>query len=272
MNYHSVDAYFSEVLRHLEASAHAAGYNVLLRHTEREGGNQGAAISAWLNKNIDGLIFNSPVVTDDFYEQTQKLDCPCVFLHINDTAGKGDIIRVNDLEASENATRYLIELGHQRIACIAGCTYEYQTASHRRVGYEKALQAAGLSIREEYFQCTEYSIQESYYKFKTLMGLPDPPTALITYSDLLAIGAIRAAADMGLSIPGDISIIGYDDIELASYSVPRLTTIYQDKQQIGELAVHQILKHIQNPELPSEEIILPTRLVIRESTGSAANR
>jgi LacI family transcriptional regulator len=272
MNYHSVDAYFSEVLRSLEATANAAGYNVMLRHTERDGENQNTAISAWFNHNIDGLVFNSPVVTDGFYEQTKKLDCPCVFLHIKDPVCQGDIIRVNDLEASEAATRYLIELGHERIACIAGCTYEYHTAHERRAGYEKALRDAGLPIREAYFQCTQYSIQESYNGVKSLMGLNDPPTALFTYSDLLAIGAIRAAADLGLSIPGDISIIGYDDIELAAFSVPRLTTIYQDKMYIGELAVRQILKHIQDPNLPPEEIILPTRLVIRESTGPVKNR
>jgi LacI family transcriptional regulator len=267
MNFYSVDAYFSEVLSSLELSAHTAGYNVLLRHTERYGENQAKAISAWRNKNIDGLVINSPYVTDDFYEQIQKLGCPYVILHINDPECKGDIIRVNDLEASEEATRYLIGLGHQRIACIAGCTLEYQTASQRRDGYEKALKEAGLTIREDFFQCTEYSIQESYNKFKVLMDLPEPPTALVTYSDLLAIGAMRAAADLGLSIPGDISIIGYDDIELASFSIPRLTTIYQNKKQIGELAVHLILNRLQDPGLPREEIVLPAQLVIRDSAG-----
>jgi LacI family transcriptional regulator len=104
------------------------------------------------------------------------------------------------------------------------------------------------------------------------MNLPHPPTAVLTYSDLLAVGAMRAAADLGISIPGDVSIIGYDDIELASFSIPRLTTIYQDKGQMGELAVSQILKHIQDPELTREEIILPAKLVIRESTGPVKNR
>jgi LacI family transcriptional regulator len=83
---------------------------------------------------------------------------------------------------------------------------------------------------------------------------------------------MRAAADLGLCIPDDVSIIGYDDIELASFSIPRLTTIYQDKKLIGELAVSQILKHILNPDLSREEIVLPAHLVIRESTGPAKNK
>jgi LacI family transcriptional regulator len=272
MNFYSIDAYFSEVLSNLEARAYAAGYNVLLRHTADFGEEQGAAISSWRNKNLDGLIINSPYVTPDFYDQIVQLGCPCVILHIHDPACPCDIIRSNDLEVTDEATRYLIELGHQRIACIAGCAMEYQTASQRRTGYEKALQQAGIPFREDYFRCSEYSIRESYNLARAMLGQPKSPTAILTYSDLLAIGVIRAATDLGLSIPGDISIIGYDDIELASFSVPRLTTIYQDKKQIGELAVSQILKHIQDPDLPSEEIVLSSRLVIRESTGPAKNR
>ena len=101
------------------------------------------------------------------------------------------------------------------------------------------------------------------------MKLRHPPTAIFTYSDLLAIGAMRAAQDLGISIPSDLSIIGFDDISLASYTNPRLTTIHQDKQEIGELAVKQLLKRIQSPELPAERILLPTQLVIRESTAPA---
>jgi LacI family transcriptional regulator len=267
MNFYSVDAYFSEVLSSLEASAFEAGYGVVLRHTADYGEAQGAAISAWRNKQLDGLIINSPYVTGDFYEQIIQLGCPCVILHIHDPACPCDIIRGNDLEVTEEATRYLIGLGHERIACIAGCAMEYQTASQRRSGYESALQQAGLPLRQDYFRCSEYSIQESYTLARGLLEKPEAPTALLTYSDLLALGVLRAAADLGLSVPGDVSVIGYDDVELASFSIPRLTTIYQDKQRLGELAVQQILKRIQDPNLPREEIVLPARLIIRESTG-----
>ena len=267
MNFYSVDAYFSEVLSSLEASAFEAGYGVLLRHTADYGEDQGAAIRDWHNKKLDGLIINSPYVTGDFYEQIMQLGCPCVILHIHDPACPCDIIRGNDLEVTEEATRYLIGLGHQRIACIAGCAMEYQTASQRHSGYERALHQAGLPMREDYFRCSEYSIQESYNQARDLLGKSEAPTALLTYSDLLAIGVLRAAADLGLDVPGDVSVIGFDDVELASFSVPRLTTIYQDKQLMGELAVQQVLNRIQDPTLPREEIVLPARLVIRESTG-----
>lgn len=267
LNYHSVDAYFSEVLCSLESAAHDADYHVMLRHTEREGENQGAAIEAWLNRKIDGLIVNSPYLTEGFYDLIHKLSCPVVFLHFNDPTYEVDTICNDDWAAGYEATRHLIELGHTRIGCIAGCAFEYHSAWQRRIGYQKALAEAGLAPREEYFDCTFYAMEEGYQLFKKMRNLPEPPTAFITYSDQLAIGVIRAAADMGLTVPGDISVVGFDDIELASFVTPRLTTIYQDKALIGEIAVKLILKRLEDPARPLERIVLPARLVIRESTG-----
>lgn len=269
LNYTSVDNYFSEVLVSIETTAFAAGYNVLQRHTERDGEHVEEAISSWQNKNVDGLIFNTPVITEEFKNLARNIMCPCVFLHINDPEIKGDLLRVNDLEISQEAVRYLISLGHKRIALIAGNAFEYHTAAERQTGYENALKEAGLPVRKEYISFSDYGIQDGYKEFTRLMSLPEPPTAIFTCSDMLAMGGIRAASDMGLSIPSDVSIIGFDDIELASYCTPRLTTIHQDKKMLGQVAVEQILKHIHSPELPNEQIVLPTRLVVRESTAPA---
>ncbi len=268
-NYYSVDDYFSEVLRSLEAEASSAGYNVLLRHTEPESEDQALAVQNWINQNVDGFIFNSPMITPEFQEQVNKLNCPCVLLHIKNPDCKCDVIRVNDEEISKTAVQYLIDLGHQRIACIAGITYEFHTASDRKQGYEKALQMVSIPVRNEYFITTDYSIQEGYDSFIELMKLPERPTAIFTYSDQLALGALRAAADLGLSVPQDVSIMGFDDIKMASFCTPRLTTLFQDKDITGKMAIRQILKHIQNPELPPEIIEVPSRLIIRESTGPA---
>ena len=267
LNYYSIDMYFAEVLTSLEAAAYQAGYDVMLRHTEPDGENQGDAISAWINKNIDGLIINSPLIDDEFYELIDRVNCPCVLMHIDDDRFKGDIIRGNDMQASEEAVKYLIHLGHERIACISGIAYPYHTASYRRMGYEKALKEAGFLVREEYIIHTDYYIDEGYDAFKTLMALPEPPTAIFTYYDLLAVGALRAASDMGIRVPEDVSIMGYDDILLAKYTTPRLTSIDQNKQRIGEMAIQLIIDRIQDNSLPPRHIVLPMNLVVRESTG-----
>jgi LacI family transcriptional regulator len=267
LNYYTVDDYFSEILSSLETAAFNAGYNVLLRHPLHDDQKKESDLNHWINHNIDGLIINSPEVDDEYYALLKNINCPCVILHINDKDCSCDTIQINDFEISKEAVQYLIQLGHKRIACISGYTNEKHTASKRRLGYEAALSEAGLSILPEYQANTDYGIEEGYQQCLNLMKLKQPPTAIFTYSDLLAIGAMRAASDLGLTIPGDLSIIGFDDITLASYTTPRLTTIHQDKDQIGVLAVKQLLNRINEPDLPPQKILLPTRLVIRESTG-----
>lgn len=267
LNYYTVDDYFAEILSSLETTAFNAGYNVLLRHPLHDDQRKESDLNYWINQNIDGLIINSPEVDDEYYALLKNINCPCVILHINDLDCSCDTIQINDFEISKEAVQYLIQQGHRRIACIAGYTNDKHTASKRRLGYEAALREAGISILPEFLANTDYGIEEGYQQCLNLMKLPHPPTAIFTYSDLLAIGVMRAANDLGLTIPGDLSIIGFDDIALASYTTPRLTTIHQDKDKIGKLAVKQLLKRIQAPDLPPEQIILPTRLVIRESTG-----
>jgi len=267
LNYYTVDDYFAEILSSLETEAFNAGYNVLLRHPVHDDQKTNSDLNTWINRNIDGLIINSPEVDDEYYTLLKSINCPCVILHINDMDCTCDTIQINDFEISQQAIQYLIQLGHTRIACISGYTNDKHTASKRRLGYEEALHKAGIPIHPEYLVNTDYGIEEGYQQCLALMKLPNPPTAIFTYSDLLAIGAMRAAKDLNISIPETLSIIGFDDIALASYTNPRLTTIHQDKKQIGELAVKQLLKRIQNPELPPEQIKLSTRLVFRESTG-----
>jgi DNA-binding LacI/PurR family transcriptional regulator len=135
------------------------------------------------------------------------------------------------------------------------------------LGYQQALDELGLKMPDGYHALSDYSMQQGYEIATRMRSLTKPPTAFITYSDQIALGVLRAAADMGLTVPGDVSIIGFDDIGLASFTVPRLTTVYQDKQKIGEAAFSLIRKRLEKPDRPLENVVLPTRLMIRESTS-----
>lgn len=269
INISNVDPFFSAVLYGLERAANAEGYGVLLGNSEFNSERQEANIDLMIEKGIDGLIVTSPIVTDGFYDQLRKLTIPCLMLHFFDETLPVDFIHPDDLTAAYEVVSYLLDLNHRRIACIAGYAYPQHSAYQRRKGYRKALQERGLPLREDYFIVTDYSTQQGYEAFKKLRALPDPPTAFFTYSDQLAMGAARAAADLGLSVPGDVSITGFDDLELASYTIPRLTTIYQEKTSLGQLAFERILSRINHPSLPPERTILPTRLIVRESCGPA---
>jgi len=267
INLSSIDPYFSEVLLGIERVANAQGYAVLMEHSGYDERQQMVNLNLLLENGVDGVIINSPMVTDEFYALLRKLTIPCVMLQFYDETLPVDFIHTDDLNAAYQATAYLLDLNHTRVACIAGWANPEHSAYQRRAGYQKALLERGLPIRKDYFVVSQYSIEEGYNYFKQLRALPESPTALITYSDLLALGVLRAAADMGLSVPGDVSVIGFDDIELASYTVPRLTTVYQEKAVMGQMAFERLHQRIQNPGLPLERKVLPTHLVVRESCG-----
>lgn len=272
INISSIDPFFSEVLNGLERSANASGYGVLLRHSEFSNQVQMDNLDLLIRKNIDGLIINSPIMSDAFTEAIRKLKCPCLLLQYYDENLPVDYIHTDDMTAAYETTSYLIALGHTRIACIAGFAYPQHSAFHRRAGYEKALKEHNIPVNHKYFVTTHYTIQEGFDQFNHLRSLNKPPTAFITYSDLLALGAVRAATDNGYSIPEDISIIGFDDIEISSFTVPRLTTVFQEKSLMGQLAFERIRGRISDPTLLPERKILPARLVIRESCGPARHK
>ena len=222
-----------------------------------------------MNNNIDGLIINSPIVNDNFYEMIRQFDRPCVLLQFYDESLKTDFIHTDDFMAAYEDSLYLIGLNHRHIACIGAHTYPQSMAYFRKLGYEKALADSGIPVIPDYYSESNFSMEDGYQIFKKFRSLPVPPTAMISYSDQLALGAMRAAVDMGLSIPKDVSIIGYDDINLASYVVPRLTTVFQEKTKLGQMAFERILNRISDPTLPVERKILQSSLVIRESCEPA---
>ncbi len=267
MNISSIDPFFSEVLFGLDRAAGAAGYAILERNSEFNHEVQMNNLGLLLQKNVDGLIINSPIMTAEFMGVLNKIKCPCLFLQYFDPDLPFDFIHTDDFQAAYNAANHLIALGHRRIACIAGFAYPQHSAYQRRSGYEQALKDNDLTVDKTYFIPTQYALQEGYDAFNKLMALKRKPSAILTYSDSLALGAVRAAADAGLTVPGDVSLVGFDDIEISSFTVPRLTTIAQEKSLMGQLAFERIRARIADSTLPTERQVLPARLVVRESTG-----
>jgi LacI family transcriptional regulator len=142
-------------------------------------------------------------------------------------------------------------------------------AEDRLQPYQESLRAAGLPVDQELIIKCGPTIEDGYQAARQLLKLPARPTALIAINDLLAIGALRAAADLGLHIPTDLSLVGFDGIHMSKYLVPRLTTVAKDSIGVGQEAVKQLLARINDPDLPRQKISIPTRLTIRESTGPA---
>lgn len=192
-----------------------------------------------------------------------------------------DCVASNYEAATREAIAYLLSLQHRRIGLIYGVRsprdtlrtadlqVDFAGGGDRLQTYRDCLQGAGLSVDPALIITCGATIEDSYQAALQLLKLPVRPTALLVVNDLLAIGALRAAGDLQLCVPADLSVIGYDDIPLASYLVPRLTTSSKDMVRVGREAVKLLLARIRDPDRPHQRVDVQARFIIRESTGPA---
>jgi DNA-binding LacI/PurR family transcriptional regulator len=163
---------------------------------------------------------------------------------------------------------HLLSLQHRRIGFIYGVAAP-ELGADRLQPYQESLKAAGLPVDKDLLVECGLTIEDGYQAARQLLEQPSRPTALLAINDLLAIGALRAAGDLGLRVPDDLSIAGYDDIPMAKYLMPRLTTASKEAARLGREAARLLLARLRDPDRPRQEISIPSRLIIRESIGPA---
>jgi LacI family transcriptional regulator len=215
---------------------------------------------------LDGILVQSGQTGDQLIERLANSNIPLVIagrpFHCNDV----NYIDVDNINAAYNATSHLILLGYKRIGMIAGPT-NTTVGLDRREGYVKALIERGRNFDESLFIEGDFTEESGYYAMKRM--LDDKPDAVFAASDIMAIGAMRAARETGFSIPDDIAFVGFDDLPIATLLKPRLTTVRQPVHQFGIKAVEILIDLIENGVTPTRRIILETELIVRESCGSS---
>jgi LacI family transcriptional regulator len=159
-------------------------------------------------------------------------------------------------------------LQHRRIGFVFGIAVP-ELGEDRLVAYKESLLSAGLPVDPDLIIACGPTMEDSYRATRQLLELPSPPTALLAINDLLAIGALRAINDLNMSVPRDVSLFGYDDIPVAKYLVPRLSTASKDGSRMGREAARLLLARLQAPDQPPQIVRLPARLILRESIGPA---
>jgi LacI family transcriptional regulator len=163
------------------------------------------------------------------------------------------------------ATQHLLQLGHTRIACIAGPSSITPSAERIR-GYRNALEQANISYDEKLVIRGDYHAQSGMDITHSILQMDPRPTAIFALNDLMALGALRAAAEDGCSVPSDLAVVGYDDLELSQFTNPPLTTIALPKKEIGLQAVGLLVERIAQNSRPPRRLVLPPELIIRRST------
>ena len=262
--------YFSELARDVITAASEFGYRVMIDQTAHDHERERELLTgADRSMLFDGILFSPLVTRAELTQMNTRTKMPLVLLGEHEFDGRYDHVAIDNVRAAADATRHLIEIGRTRIAAIGPQPLEaYATPQQRTEGYEQALAEGGLTVPPEYLQpAAHYSRADGYEAARALLALPDRPDAIFCYSDILAMGAMRAIFDAGLTVPGDIAIIGIDDIEEGRYSRPTLSTVSLDTPFIAHHAVARIVARIDDPATPAEEVVAPHRLHVRESTS-----
>ena len=263
--------HFCEYANGIEQEAHNRGYQILLSSIALNEEHAIEIFKGLSRRRIDGLILASSFM--DISEEAQetlahlrKRGLPMVEWSDHFDI---DCVVCEYREATREVLDYLLSLGHRRIGLIYGVDIP-ELAEDRLTPYQEVLKAAGLFDPALIAECGP-TIEDGYQAALNLLKLPARPTALISINDLLAIGVLRAAGDLGLAIPGDLSLVGYDDIPMGKYLVPRLTTVSKDAFHAGQEIFKLLLARIQDPDLPRQRKSYRARFIIRESTGQAPN-
>ncbi len=260
--------HFWQIVDSATQAARQAGYDLLLSSGDLDRAQEEASLKSLLRRRVDGLILSVTFtrLAQEMLSQMAARRLPIVMI------GGGqfdfDYIGSDYRESTREVVAHLQKLGHRRIAFIHGVASPGR-GQDRLQSYQESLQDAGLPFDESLVAHCGPSVQDGYQAGLQLLDRPDRPTAIIVINDLLAMGVLRAAADRGLDVPRELSLVGYDDIPMADYLVPRLTSVHMDAEAIGQGAVELLLQRLRAPEDPRRAIRIPTRLVVRESTGPA---
>jgi len=219
-----------------------------------------------VRRRVDGVVLMGVDFDSPNLEALAQSDLPCLFIDIvgdNYPGKNGYFLAWDHYQGACQAVDYLYALGHRQIGLLGGLPNTYPARSHRD-GFKQRLSQYGLAIREEWIAGDDFTEESGYYAMKTILQQSSIPTAVVCQSDATAVGALRALEQAGLSCPGDVSIVGYDDIEVCRYTHPALTTIRQDTLLLGRMAADTIIECIREGCAPREQI-LPVSLIVRDS-------
>ena len=265
----SANPFFAEIGRSIEDTAYRLGYSVVLCNTERDIAREEHYVDVLSKKQVDGMIFVTAGDQVDSLKFLLGREMPVVLVDRDLPNIEVDAVLTDNRVGGYLATRHLTELGHQRIACIVGPS-SITPGADRIIGYRNALEEAGTPYDESLIVSGDYHPNSGYQLARQLLHQDDPPSAIFALNDLMAMGVLRAAAELGQRIPQDLAVIGYDNIELARFTNPPLSTVAQEKAELGNQAVQILIERIEDKALPMRRLVLPPRLIVRGSTDPAA--
>lgn len=266
----SSDPYFSAIVRGIETAARAHEYLIIICNTERDPLVERNYLRLLHDYQVDGIVFAGGSVheTSELATVLDELrDDGVALVALNPHTAVTAEVRIDNVVAAREMTEHLLASGHQRIALIEG-PEEITTTAQRRQGYREALAAAGLPFEPELVWPGAFTFESGVDAGRRYLDTANKPSALFASNDQTAIGIMAVLRHAGVSIPEDVSVAGFDDIEQARYVFPSLTTVEVPMHQLGEEGMRHLLAQLAGQEV-KQRVALPHRLIVRDSTGPA---
>nr|WP_024307745.1 LacI family DNA-binding transcriptional regulator [Pseudomonas sp. P818] len=257
--------YFAELARGIEDHAERNGYSVILCNSDDDIDKQLRYLRVLLERRIDGLIVATVASDAAFAQALANLQVPLVLVDRSLEGVNADQLRVDHEQGAYLATRHLLELGHRRIVCIGGPA-STQVAQLRAAGYQRALDEAGVAA-QAVVDCP-FTSPAGHAAAQVLLAAEPRPTAIFAGNDMIALGVLRAAAEHQLQVPRQLSVVGFDDIEVSRYLHPALTTVGQCIGALGEQVAARLLERIRTPDLAVTQRLIEPILLLRESSAA----
>jgi LacI family transcriptional regulator len=260
--------FFPEIVQTFETLAVDQHYEILLTSTIHDPKRMELAVRRMIESRVDGVAILTFGMEDYLLDHLRFRNLPLVFVDIGPKAPRVSNIRVEYADGIRQAVQHLAALRHERIGFITG-PLNLRSAVARRDAFEASMREIGLLARPEYVVEGNHRLDGGREALPALSRLSKPPTALICSNDMTAIGVMRAAFELGIRVPEDLSVIGFDDIRMAEFLIPPLTTIQMSQSELAKLAFEALLKEVkrETPQPEGSEYILKTRLVLRSSTA-----
>jgi DNA-binding LacI/PurR family transcriptional regulator len=256
------DPYYARLMLGIEAAAAAQNYQVVLSSYYRDAARELAIVRDFHMRRMDGLIITGSEIEEAYQATDNHFFMPIVLINRPNFPYS---VSVDRLRGAQKIVEHLIELGHRRIAHITEGA-KYRVKSRRLRGYLAALTKHQLEVDDNLIVDGDGGISGGIQAVARLLDVAKPPTAIFCFNDMTAIGAINALRQKGYDVPGDISVAGYDDLEMAAYFHPALTTVRQQTYQLGHSAVTMLLKLIAG-EIDVRPIMMEPEVVVRQSTA-----
>jgi LacI family transcriptional regulator len=263
-----VDEFFMDLVQGIEEEAYRANRYILLSSSHRQRDFLRTSLEFMMSGRVDGVILMASQRMNDIEEIVSRSRCPIVLLNAGSHVACTASVNVDNYQGAFAVTEHLVQHGYRKIGVILGPDDNYDSAERFR-GFRAALDAHGIPLRESFVVAGDFTKTSGFYGFNRLMSQSQRPEAIFAENDMMALGAYEAASRLGLRIPQDVAIVGFDDIRLSRYIRPTLTTVHVPIEELGRRAVRYLLQMIDGEADPHQpyRLELTTGLIIRESCG-----